>query len=312
MAIKKEDYSSSSEYDYNDNGANNCNKVYNEEEFVLQSPNYPRGYPEGVMCTTVVYPANANICSLELRFDEFKVESSATVGNCPEDGDYLEIIDEDMQGLAKSQRYCGVFTGIRLLEMRKLKRFVFHSGLDGSGGDVGYSIVVKVLDLIYKILCNFTFVSFSNCLVKHQARPPLQGGQLRGRQPPQPSRRRRLQPDQQLQQPQQPLQLQQRFQLCLNFPRPQPQQLLNQSHHLPVLRPLYCQHISHLQPPLGTEAEVTPLQNRDMGLPVLIIAIRSYPLQDLVMELPVLKTTIHSCSPLQPEVADPPIVPRPT
>ena len=41
-----------------------CNKVIDQEEFVLQSPNYPSKYPNNVDCTTIVYPSSNNICAL--------------------------------------------------------------------------------------------------------------------------------------------------------------------------------------------------------------------------------------------------------
>ena len=41
-------------------------------------------------------------------------------------------------------RYCGVFTGIRQLEMRTAKRFTFHS--NGQNSDLGYSIYVKQVE----------------------------------------------------------------------------------------------------------------------------------------------------------------------
>jgi hypothetical protein len=41
-------------------------------------------------------------------------------------------------------RYCGVFTGIRQLEMGKLKRFTFHT--NGEKSDVGYSIYIRQVE----------------------------------------------------------------------------------------------------------------------------------------------------------------------
>ena len=41
-----------------------CNQVIDQEEFVLQSPNYPSKYPNNVDCTTIVYPSSNNICAL--------------------------------------------------------------------------------------------------------------------------------------------------------------------------------------------------------------------------------------------------------
>ena len=41
-----------------------CNQVIDQEEFVLQSPNYPSKYPNNIDCTTIVYPSSNNICAL--------------------------------------------------------------------------------------------------------------------------------------------------------------------------------------------------------------------------------------------------------
>jgi hypothetical protein len=118
----------------------NCNRAYREETFVIQSPNYPRGYPGNIECATIVYPVDDNICTLELRFDEFKVEPSASIDECA--NDYLEIGDEK-ESMTRPERYCGIFTGIRLVEMRALKKFVFHA--NEAANDVGFSIFVKQL-----------------------------------------------------------------------------------------------------------------------------------------------------------------------
>ncbi len=50
--------------------------IRDEAEFVLQSPNYPFPYPNNLDCLTKVERLGPNICSLELRFDEFKVQPS--------------------------------------------------------------------------------------------------------------------------------------------------------------------------------------------------------------------------------------------
>ena len=92
--------------------------------------------------------------NLELRFDEFRVEgSSLTPDEC--DNDYLEVGGEigasgDIQ--IPATRYCGTFTGIRLIDMGKsFKRFVFHT--DKENSEVGYSIHVQ------QISCQFPEVS---------------------------------------------------------------------------------------------------------------------------------------------------------
>ncbi len=87
--------------------------IFQSQEFVLQSPNYPFPYPPNLDCVAVVFPADENICSLELRFDEFKIEASEVLDECA--NDYLEVSDVNSAG--QSMRYCGAFTGIRLLEL---------------------------------------------------------------------------------------------------------------------------------------------------------------------------------------------------
>ena len=68
-----------------------CNQIFNSTEFVLQSPNYPRPYPNDIDCNILVYPPNDNICSLELRFDEFRIEPSSGQDGIKCDNDYLII-----------------------------------------------------------------------------------------------------------------------------------------------------------------------------------------------------------------------------
>lgn len=91
----------------------NCNRYYAAPEFVLQSPYYPYTYPNDIDCVTTIFPAADNICALELRFDEFRVQPSAVIDECV--NDYLEVTDEN--SLVAPMRYCGFFTGIRLLEV---------------------------------------------------------------------------------------------------------------------------------------------------------------------------------------------------
>ena len=58
----------------------------------MQSPNYPFPYPNDADCTTTVLPpAGDNICFLEVRFDEFRVEPSEVIEECA--NDYLEVKD---------------------------------------------------------------------------------------------------------------------------------------------------------------------------------------------------------------------------
>ncbi|XP_059084293.1 uncharacterized protein LOC131881452 isoform X2 [Tigriopus californicus] len=114
-----------------------CNEIYNLEEFIIQSPKYPNQYPASTDCSITVFASDANICFLELRFDEFRLEPSAVSDECA--NDYLEISDDN--DLRQPRRYCGVFTGIRLLEIEGTKRFLFHS--NERNNDLGYSIFVK-------------------------------------------------------------------------------------------------------------------------------------------------------------------------
>ena len=141
---------SSFEYEDNEESLENleCGQTIQSSEFILQSPKYPRNYQDNLDCYIRVLPFNANICSLELRFDEFRLaESSIDQGlNCP--NDYLEISNIDgndgSSSQTKSQKYCDVFAGIRLIEMGSSgKQFHFHT--DNDANDVGYSIVVRQL-----------------------------------------------------------------------------------------------------------------------------------------------------------------------
>ena len=80
---------------------------------------------------------------LELTFDEFRVEeSSLSPDDC--DHDYLEISDEiraDGSSQNSPIRFCGTFTGIKLIDINNLKKIVFHT--DNTNNDIGYSIHVR-------------------------------------------------------------------------------------------------------------------------------------------------------------------------
>ena len=64
---------------------------HSSPEFVIQSPNYPFPYPNEADCATTVLPSSDDICFLEVRFDEFRVEPSAVLEECA--NDYLEVRD---------------------------------------------------------------------------------------------------------------------------------------------------------------------------------------------------------------------------
>ncbi len=56
-----------------------CDRTLSAREFVLQSPNYPFPYPPDLDCTTVVERAGPDVCSVEMRFDEFRVSSCIVI-----------------------------------------------------------------------------------------------------------------------------------------------------------------------------------------------------------------------------------------
>jgi hypothetical protein len=66
-----------------------CLRNTDAREFLVQSPNFPEEYPNNKDCVVTVYPSGPNICSLELRFDEFRVEPSPYNEDC--ENDYLEV-----------------------------------------------------------------------------------------------------------------------------------------------------------------------------------------------------------------------------
>lgn len=109
-------------------------KVVDTKDFLLQSENYPRGYPNNFQSCIIVYPSSEDVCFLRLSFDEFRIEGDEV--QCTKD--YLQVSDIDNE---KDQvRYCGVFTGIRTLGLNKAgKKIEFVS--DGQNNDVGYSIL---------------------------------------------------------------------------------------------------------------------------------------------------------------------------
>ena len=84
-----------------------------------------------------VYPSSDNICQLELRFDEFRVQQPDVYEECVYD--YLEIVDNSNR--SQSQRFCEPFTGIRVVNIESSRTFNFVS--DNAISDVGFSIFVK-------------------------------------------------------------------------------------------------------------------------------------------------------------------------
>ena len=115
-----------------------CNRIVQNSKFVLQSPNFPRPYPNQVECVTIVSPSNPNTCGLELRFDEFQVEASDVVDECA--NDYLEVSDGEND--QNSMKYCGFVSGIRLVKFNtNFIRIAFRS--NEQFNDRGYSIVAN-------------------------------------------------------------------------------------------------------------------------------------------------------------------------
>ena len=88
---------------------NFCGQTIQEQEFILQSPNYPRNYANDLDCYIRILPYDIEVCSLELRFDEFRLDTSISTDPnlCP--NDFLQISDIDKSG--EPQIYCDVFSG---------------------------------------------------------------------------------------------------------------------------------------------------------------------------------------------------------
>ncbi|GFY70417.1 cubilin [Trichonephila inaurata madagascariensis] len=66
-----------------------CDRSYDRDLFVVQSPNFPDPYPAETDCTFTISKANRYICGLQLTMLAFDVENEATCAR-----DYLQI-DED-------------------------------------------------------------------------------------------------------------------------------------------------------------------------------------------------------------------------
>ena len=113
---------------------------FSENEFLIQSENYPFGYPNNLDQCFTIRPSNEDICYLELRFDEFNLES-LTQGSC--NNDYLEISGGSEETTGNGMRYCDVFYGIRVIEMTSVKKLTFHT--NEAINNVGFSIVGKQL-----------------------------------------------------------------------------------------------------------------------------------------------------------------------
>lgn len=62
------------------------NSRFDRRSFQLQSPNYPLPYEPNLNCVSKVIRANANICKLQIRFNDFQLENSYKCQN-----DFLEI-----------------------------------------------------------------------------------------------------------------------------------------------------------------------------------------------------------------------------
>ena len=88
-----------------------------------------------------VYPANEQICQLELRFDEFRVQKPDDADEeCTKD--YLEIFD-NTNTVEKPKRFCQPFTGIRVVDIVSTSFKTFHFVSDEAISDVGFSIFIR-------------------------------------------------------------------------------------------------------------------------------------------------------------------------
>ena len=88
-----------------------------------------------------VYPANDQICQLELRFDEFRVQKPDDADEeCTKD--YLEIFD-NTNTVEQPKRFCQPFTGIRVVDIASTSFKTFHFLSDEAISDVGFSIFVR-------------------------------------------------------------------------------------------------------------------------------------------------------------------------
>ena len=88
-----------------------------------------------------VYPANEQICQLELRFDEFRVQKPDDADEeCTKD--YLEIFD-NTNTVEQPKRFCQPFTGIRVVDIASTSFKTFHFVSDEAISDVGFSIFIR-------------------------------------------------------------------------------------------------------------------------------------------------------------------------
>ncbi|XP_069687502.1 uncharacterized protein [Periplaneta americana] len=108
-----------------------CSGVFSNRNFILQSPGYPRPYPNNVRCQYTIRalpsPFQQSLCTAEFYFEKFSTETSQ---GCYKDR--LEVGDQDV--------LCGFFSGIRVYQFIGELRVTFVS--DGSENEGGFRINV--------------------------------------------------------------------------------------------------------------------------------------------------------------------------
>ncbi|XP_035210870.1 cubilin-like isoform X2 [Stegodyphus dumicola] len=110
-----------------------CNKIYYEKEFYIESPGFPRYYPNDLDCQLVIRRYRPSICKIDIRFLDFDVEESP---GCVYD--FLQL---------DSQRLCGRIPednvkSTEFLSYEKILRFK----TDSVNPRPGFFLYVRQLD----------------------------------------------------------------------------------------------------------------------------------------------------------------------
>ncbi|XP_067002108.2 cubilin [Anabrus simplex] len=106
-----------------------CGGIFSSRQFILQSPGYPRSYPENADCEYIVRsPPGQDTCYLQLEFLQFSLESSP---GCKKDR--LQIGSQEV--------LCGQVSGTKQYN-RVLGNFRVRFVSDGAGNGRGFQISV--------------------------------------------------------------------------------------------------------------------------------------------------------------------------
>lgn len=63
-----------------------CHLIFNEIEFPITSPNFPKPYPPNMFCRYTIRKSTPNVCAIDMKFNKFDIEDDPKCAK-----DYLEV-----------------------------------------------------------------------------------------------------------------------------------------------------------------------------------------------------------------------------